>query len=102
MAIKETVSTAVKAGNKVFLGMDYARGKDFTAGKMVFPLKGDNSDYTQAKIKIAITEGVELNGIRIDHIARVGDHIEMAYTVTAKETERLLLAPQRITCSIQN
>jgi len=69
-------------------------------GNMIFPLKGGNADYTKAKIDIAITPGMDFNGIRIDHIARVGDHFEVAYTVTSKEMEEILLAPQRITCSI--
>jgi hypothetical protein len=69
-------------------------------GKMIFPLKGENRDYTQAKINLAITPGMDFNGIRFDSITRVGDHFEVDYTVTLKEIEELLLAPQRITCSI--
>jgi len=66
-------------------------------GKMIFPLKGVNEDCSKATINVAITVGTVFNGIRVDHIARVGDHFEMAYTVTDKETEKLLAC---LTCNL--
>jgi hypothetical protein len=71
-------------------------------GKTEIPLKGYNRDYTNAKINLTIREGVSFNGIRFDSITRVGDHFEVDYTVTVKETEMLLLAPRKITCSAES
>ena len=69
-------------------------------GKMTIPLKGGDRDYSKATINFAGIEGVDFNGLRIDHIAKVGDHLEAAYTVTSKELIEKLLATPRVECSL--
>ena len=68
--------------------------------KMTIPLKGAYADYTKARFDYSEFLGVDFNGLRIDHIAKVGDHLEAAYTVTSKELIKKLLATPRVECSM--
>ena len=66
---------------------------------MTIPLKEGDRDYSKATINFAGIEGVDFNGLRIDHIAKVGDHLEAAYTVTSRELAEMMRLPQRVACS---
>jgi len=71
-------------------------------GKLIIPLCWNDRDATAAVIDTSRVEGKVFNGIRLDHIARVGNHFEAAYTVVSKEMAERIIGSnsQRITMSI--
>jgi hypothetical protein len=70
-------------------------------GQMIIPLKWSDTDATMAVINTDGIVGKTFNGIRIDHVARVGDHFEAAYTVVSEELAKRLMASPVITCSTE-
>jgi hypothetical protein len=71
-------------------------------GRLIIPLCWNDRDATAAVIDTSSIEGKAFNGIRIDHIARVGDHFEAAYTVVSKDLRERLMSSnyERITMSV--
>jgi len=69
-------------------------------GKFDIPLKTNNKDYTEGKISFTLPVFDNYGIIKIDHIARVGDHFEAAYTIAPKCANSLFIEP-KITCSMR-
>jgi hypothetical protein len=70
-------------------------------GTMTIPLKFSEKDYTKTVISTDGLIGENFDGFHVDHIARVREHFEMAYTVTSPELIKKLQSGQLVTCSIR-
>jgi len=67
------------------VGIDYANGEDKTVyhGKYHIPFASDNGTYEILYLQFDAgkTDAIERDNITINHVAKVGDHFEVFYTL---------------------
>jgi hypothetical protein len=87
----------------MYIGMDKANGKDETVyqGKYSVPLALDDGTYKvlHTAYRAGKTVALKNSGITIDHIAKIRDHFEVAYTVRGEAIISQIKNQPKVTCS---